>query len=448
MIREKEEGTATQDNVRLRQEPRIKKPTIICCIKSSSIQSTLDGYGLPIRQRDLVAGIELEKKIQPTTPVYILKRQVKLRGIVMPVLDVLDTRNTYLWVEVFRQKIVQHKWTEEEAKVFFKYSVSKDILENIVQDLMGQSLRDSVRKIYDRVYTEKNIALLQESIQSLKSSQFVSLEEYREELALLIRSYSVRILITPEGQEALIQKYFWTGLSDSIKSLLEGKISKESTPDEIIRQVFLFKQKMTVHYNLPSNFTGVIHMKKAPKLRFPIDTLDSAKEESKESSVEKINCSWASKKPLIEPIPSIKERVQPVLPSLRRLPKGIIIKNNPMKTLSRIVDIYDVTRKTYIYRVPRAGSPFVVYSGCIENWVAGILIQKKQVISIFKQMLAREETEYTETEKCILAIEKSKKIFQPIVGDSAVVFTSEKYKSFVYTTENGIDFVDCLKIEE
>ncbi|KAI5188839.1 hypothetical protein NEMIN01_0207 [Nematocida minor] len=450
MIQEKEKYIDRESEENENTEMYTGKPNIICCIQNKPVDTDTDGYGLPVRQRNLLSGIELEKRVPPSRPVYILKRQLSMKGIAMPILDVLDTRNTFQWVEMFRYKIVHHEWSEEEAKDFFKCCVSSDILENVVHDPLGQTLRDSVRKIYDKVYTQKNVELLRRRIDSLKSCQFLSLEAYKEELGLLIRSYSVRVLIAPEKQESFLQTKFWAGLSSSIKNLLSKKISSESSPNEIIRQVLLFKQKMFLRYNLPNNFTGVIYVKEKPNVLFPMQEQSESEEElaGEPESIQSIDCSRPPKKSNVVPMPSLKERVQPVLPSLKRMPKGIIIKNDLSASLVQIVKKYSRHKSPRIFKRPQIGKPFVVYTGCIGKWMAGILIQEKKAISIFKIPLMDEQIEYTETEKCILAIDRSKKIFQKIVGDSAIVFTSEKYKSFVYTNENGINFVDCMEIVE
>lgn len=448
MFKEKEKCVREEEQSKTCIEPSESKPEIICCIRSRKVLIDIDGYGLPIHKRSCISGIALEKKILPAKPVYILNRQMTLRGITMPILDVLDTRNTYLWVESFRQKIIEHEWSENEAKVFFKYSLSKDIIENVVGDPVKQTLRDCVRKIYDRVYTQRNVSMLRRKIDSLASGQFLTLEDYKEELALLIRSYSVRELISTESQEKMLQKQFWAGLSSSIKNLLSKKISKECSPDEIIRQVFLFKQKMLLRYNLPENFTGVIYVKEKPRICFPMTAEDSTEESEDLPEESMVSCAKSPRKSRVIPIPSLKERMPLKLPALKRIPRGIIIKNDLQGTLTQIIKLYNHKKRDRIFKKPIIGRPFVVYTGCIDNWIAGILLQENKTISIFKMPLVNEQLQYTETEKCILAIDKSKKVFQKIVGDASIVFMTKQYKSFVYTTENGINFIDCMEVPE
>ncbi|KAI5159118.1 hypothetical protein NEAUS03_0031 [Nematocida ausubeli] len=434
---------------RIKAEIRKDRPNIICCIKNEKIATSVDAYGVPIRERTLLSGVELEKKIRPKTPVYVLKRHLTISKITLPVLDVLDTRNTFLWVEFFRSQIVAQRWSEKEAKVFFKYSIAGDILETVVGNPMEQTLRDSVRKIYDVVYTPARVARLKKRIETIQSGEFVSLEEYNAELGLLLRSYSVWVMMSPSEMEEMHQMYFWQGLSDYIKRHLNEKIDQTTPIDEIIRLVVLYKQKLARQYNLTNKFTGVIFAGDSPVISFSADEgvqTMSMRESPRE--VELIDCSRNARTSSRPPMPSISERPVLKLPMLRKIPEGLIIKNDLPGTLNRIVEKYSHKKRERIFRKPDPEEVFIVYCGCIRKWTAGILMQNNKVVSVTKTLLVGEQLKYTETEKCILAINKCRRIFKKITGDAIIIFMSDKYESFIYTTENDLSFVNGVQIPE
>ncbi|KAI5140802.1 hypothetical protein NEPAR04_0519 [Nematocida parisii] len=434
------------------QEIEQDRPNIICCIKNRSDAMGVDSHGLPVLERTLLSSIELEKKIFPIDgPIYVIKRHVSIRNITMPVLDVLDTRNTFFWVEFFRAQIVEHRWTEHDAKVFFKCSVSDDIIRDIVGDPFGQPLRDSVRKIYDRVYTQKNVSRLKRRLKSITSGEFISLEVYKEELSLLVRSYSVSVMLSLEEQNILIQKYFWKGLSSSIKIHLASRIDKACSVEKIIMEVFLFRQRMIAKYGITDKFTGVIYVKEQSNFgMFPMRNDRAEEEENRqiEQKLKFIDCSKPIAASSVIPFPSTKPILTCSLPVLKKIPSGIVVKNDPSETLKRIVLYYKHTKRERIFKKPIPGKAFYVYTGCIDTWAAGILLQDNRIISIMKSPLIGEQLNYTETEKCILAINKSRRIFRKVTGDGQIVFKSDKYNSFIYTTEKNISFIDGFQIQE
>lgn len=353
-----------------------RKPIIIGCIREKALEVTSPGPS-----KDVSC---LQEQEVLNRPVYMLNSRTCVEGVSIAKLDLLDTRNTFLWVETFRKKIIIHKLDEKQSMALFKGAVSKDIMKNIVKGAHRKSLRNAVRNIYNHIYNSENFSMLHCTVFSMRSSQFSTLRQYKEELFLLLRSYSVKVLFTQQELAEFLRKRFWAGLSPSIKRALP-ELNEEMTPEEIISRVDRFIDTCTTL---------------SPKSSSPRSSLSYETEESM---------------PVLNVVP---------------MPTGIFMNRNKARDLDRAMEKNTQVPQNVLFSQMRHKKPFSIVAAHSKNCIGALLYQENRPVSFFFSHLTNEEMQYTETEKEMLAIDCAVSRFRPLVRNSDLSISSKKYRSF------------------
>ncbi|KAI5171787.1 hypothetical protein NEFER03_1092 [Nematocida sp. LUAm3] len=365
---------------------RIKPPLIYACIRSKPSSSMRDIVERHIKDPDYIdITSQLEKKSLINTSVFLLKRRKTVNGINMAVLDLLDVRNTYLWVQVFREKIIENRWTEEEAREVFHCCLSKDLLTKRVK--AAKSLRDAVRVLYDLVYTQEAVHALRKRIYALSSAQFSSLYHFKEELDILIGSYAVKVPLSEEEQKRFLQIRFWDGMSSGIKEAFKNDITKYMDPHEIIQKIYNRKHPVTFSY-VPAYCEQAIcaPLKVVP---FPMEIL-----KHKSRSLDLIR--------------AMEKR--------RKIPQNVI------------------------FHTPERAKPFLLDALQIGNCLGGMLYQDTQPIAFFFENLMKTSC-LTETEADLLAINISLSHIRKIThGCSIYAYLCNNRAYYIHS--------NCIEIEK
>lgn len=409
--------------------PCIRKPTIICCIREKPSNPKEDD-----RNKLLSAGpkdqmIKLEE-LYPG-PIYMLKKQVRVLGATMAVLDVLDIRNAFFWTDIFRQKIIENRWDEMQCHTVFYTAISKDIVQNVIGDV--PTLRDAVRKIYDRVYTPAGIIDLERKINNLRALHFESLEAFSDELLLLIKASSVCRSLSPEKIDEMHRKLFWEGLPEEVKAKLHGKISLDADIETLIKNArvmrysLIYRGEKEKENIVPTPWSEIIvedkdnePVNESPVTKTAKDDAFSQENDNPEQSQEK-----TKKKRKGDKSKAKKEASEPIKP------KGMFGHE------SRLIDmIYAIDSGIYLapgecFAEPIPCTPFVIEVAVIGNVFGSLLYQEENVpLSFFSMELVGEEANYTNTEKEVLALDRSSKYFGSITHGSSVEFKTMRYRTF------------------
>lgn len=410
--------------------PCLQKPTIICCIREKQPQHLKQGD----RNKLLSTGPkEQMMKVEDLYPgpIYMLKKQVRVLGVTMSVLDVLDIRNAFFWTDTFRQKIIENRWDEMQCHTVFYSAISKDIVHSVIGDV--PTLRDAVRKIYDRVYTPAGIADLERKISNLRALHFESLEAFSEELLLLIKASSVCRMLSPEKIQKMHRDLFWQGLPDDVRNKLQNRIAPDAGIESLIKGAKSMRYSL-IYGSEPSKESAV-----------PVHLPEAVSEDKENDPVNEPPVTITAKDGVVLQETGKAEKTRKKTKKKHRGGKSKDKKEavTPPKLQgmfgheSRIIDmIYAIHSGVYLapgerFVEPIPCTPFVIEVAVIGNVFGSVLYQEENVpISFFSMELVGEEANYTATEKEVLAINQSSKYFGCVTQGSTVNFRTTRYRSF------------------
>jgi len=394
-----------------------RKPTIISCIREESAEGR---RAQEKSEERLLSLVLLEEKKKIREPLYLLKKRAKVNGLLFPVLDVLDTRNTYLWIEMFKEKRVEHRWDEETSRKVFNEAISKDILEKVVGN--AGSVGEAIERIYQRIYSEENLCLLKKQIRQTTSSYFDTLISYKNELSLLLSSLYCRERVSRREMRRITRKWFWRGLSSSIKDIVGKRISRRMSPDEIIEEVNEFKREVAEKYEISEESTQAFIVKR--KSAEP--QKDTSKEKSVSDAVEKAAAS----------VPTVFSKSSAVFK---------IFTEDRRRNLEKVIENFSAVENNKIFSSPVPGEVFLLDSLNNEFVSVAILYQKDTPISAFVMKFAGAELAYTEVEKEIVGLHTAQEHFKELTKGSPVFLNSTHYRSFRYT-KKGTQCIDEVNL--
>lgn len=393
----------------------LERPVILSCLYSrDELARPEPAVTLPF--------IKLEEAETLGESYYLLKKQVRVLGVTMPVLEVLDTRNTFGWVKAFQRKILRHRWTEAQAREVFRAAVSAEIREQWVRD--APTIREGVRRIYQQVYTQPAVAALSQRIKQLRSAHFSELAQYHQELALLVDSYSVVRLMTPEEKAQLVRRRFWKGLSSNIRAILAmNRVSRRTLPDVVIRRLWRFKQKMLARYPLPAHFRGTVLIKAGTP------TTITARPDPRPDMP-----------PLAVPAAELAQRSAKFFPTIRPAPPAIIDLITPgsapgtaaVSTYPALLALIAAPEHFVPgtrYCDPTPGQPLVVEAISHHQAIAGALLQAGALIALFYAQPPAALLGPTATERHLLALHNALRYFEPLVQGSPVELVSLAHRT-------------------
>ncbi|OAG31654.1 hypothetical protein NEDG_00129 [Nematocida displodere] len=414
-----------------KEGPCLRKPEIIICTEEGTLpfavrtneeaERTLSG------RVDPLSVVELEKKKKHPVPIYILKKKVALpSGVSVTVLDVLDIRNVFLWVEAFREKIIKHQWDQEASTAAFRAAVSPEILAQIVKD--APTLRDAVRRIYDHVYTPEAVVALEERISALESGHFVSLALFKKELHRLIRAWSVKRLFAENDLLKTLQEFFWKGLSASLKSSLGPRIAADMSPDQIIGEVDAFKSELVKKHAVPPGFKGMY-----------VFTQQVREGAGLETALTISSTPTPFPAPSSLSFPPLSPSMHPTLSHLRQL---IFKSRNRKKNLIRAIRKRHLINETSTFNEIVPGAIFILEAIIVGHRFGAMLYQGRTPISFFSSEMIGAETEYTPTEKEVLVFDRAQKVFRGHTRKSPVRLRGYHYRSFVFRDKENLTYID------
>ncbi|KAI5190510.1 hypothetical protein NECID01_1016 [Nematocida sp. AWRm77] len=438
----------------------LEMPVIICCIKDKKDLSEEEEE----ESAEDLSFIKLEKPKMLNESFYMLKKHVRVHGVLLPVLDVLDTRNTFLWVDTFRKKILAHQWTEEEVMSAFRASVSQEILARIVKD--ADTLRESIRRIYDNLYTKENVEALERRIKLLKSVHFNDFVQYKNEITLLISSYSVKTPMDKKEKEKHIQKTFWRGLSSNVKQLFSEKISRKTSPERIIKKIHRFRKKIAKQYSLlDTPYKSLVHVKvSCTKTSSPSEGSSSSSSSLYSVSIPSLALPSGSPQDPIKgrlgtrrsvftssfapppaPLPAVP--AASVLLKVVPLPKDLFRtrkkeEDESSRGMQYTPELLSLIDAPYLF-VPRTqyrdvipGKAVVIESIFHKGAVAAILHQDEHPVAVFCVFSERDYSSKTSTEKSVFAMHNALKYFKVFVKHSPVKLCSPTYNTYIPSMRN------------
>ncbi|KAI5185205.1 hypothetical protein NEHOM01_0663 [Nematocida homosporus] len=450
-----------------------RRPMVFCCIKEAPPTPPNGSLAERFLPHNTYRTTDLEMKIIYRGPMYLLKRTVYYQDIPIAVLDVLDIRNTFIWVETFYAKRVRHGWTEKETRIAFKAAVATDIYEKVVKGT--KDLTVAIDRIYDVVYTPENLQSLYNRILTLSSAEFGTLFQYKEELELLVRSYFTRLNLHSELMKQFIRERFWNGISTSIKIQVPD-LSPQMSPAEIILAVYVYcttpKNSALLNFNelrenangqprtdsntdeaagaAPADTPAPTPTPSPPAARprpntninfnfnpnpsytgttIPPDALASILTVRAGSLLAAGSCLLG--RALLGDVHSGSRRLPaPFDLPLTSLPPYLFRSRSRLKNLVQAMERrVDIPQDCLLAR-PKESIPFVIDVLRIANCLGGILYQDNIPISFFFGVLTTKETQYTKTEKGLLAIDLANRNFHWITHGCPVYIFSNRYRSF------------------
>ncbi|KAI5180969.1 hypothetical protein NEOKW01_1210 [Nematocida sp. AWRm80] len=466
------------------QGPCIKKPKIILCIQNATEETEGTSNSIPSKKKDALSILELERKVPLEEHIYLLNKRVTVHNTSLCLLDVLDIRNTFLWIETFQEKVLKNSWDESMAINAFRIAVSKDIQRRVIKE--ANTVIECIRCLNKWIYTPENILELYSEIVRLKSANFSSLHEYYYELRILIRAYAKYIQMTENEILSCIRKQFWEGLSLSIKQILNGNISEKDTPLEIITKIDQFKKDMLLKEGIPqiiSNTNSISRGLKVFPRYIPVpekqkEFVPSEIDEEDDSSQSKISSGYISCNQMVSTFSTILataeavERVQDtLLPYLYKtetkkpiknpfrqkyseetfprvsLPRKVFTSSNFRENLVHAIIHQNKFKPNTIFKEYTQGKLFVIDATYLNTTIGALLYQNAQPISFFHTDIFGEQLQYTSTEKEILALHLAQIHFKSIIQGSPVRLISNTYKSFSYCL-GGHSYIDEVPVLE